>query len=68
MLLRIYCVKCLLRSQTFYLKSNSMIVTNTGSIYEGQNQLRHKHKDTTEKSYAHLISPGDYTVEIPKAS
>ena len=48
--------------------NGAMIVTNTGSIYEAQNQLRHKHYKTTEKSYADLISPSDYTVEIPKAS
>ena len=48
--------------------NGAMIVTNTGSIYEAQNQLRHKTYRTTEKSYADLITISDYTVEIPKVS
>ena len=48
--------------------NGAMIVTNTGSIYEGQKRLRHGTYRTTEKSYADLVSSSDYTVDIPKAS
>jgi len=41
------------------------VVTATGSIYEGQRSLRHASYRTTEKYYADLVTPSDYTVDIP---
>ena len=46
----------------------AQVATETGSLYEAQNRLRHKDPSTTNQHYADLVDSNPYTVSFPKSA
>ena len=46
----------------------AQVATETGSLYEAQNRLRHKDPSTTNHHYADLVDSNPYTVSFPKSA